>query len=339
MLRGWAGILVLLITFSSLYLLIKRSIRRIQIFLLGYAIGGLAGIYLQPHDYFPWEPWKFGFGYPITLLVLLFILYASAKNFNNLKKSVFPLLVLGGLSIYLNARSLGAIIILTAIILWLRNRNLGKSILTRVSPQSILAGGLILGLTIWGLISIYSFAAQKGYLGEEARLKYAWQDSGRFGLLLGGRSEILASAIAIRDAPLIGHGSWAKDPAYRVLLYRLIDLGYERTQEEMGRYINQTDLIPAHSHIFQAWVWAGMLGAIFWIMILGFIIKVFIQSNRFPNNLYIFVIFFSIGAIWDIFFSPFGSIMRLRWAFQLIIFITAYCQSQQIEQQKISTHF
>jgi hypothetical protein len=124
-----------------------------------------------------------------------------------------------------------------------------------------------------------------------------------------------------------------------VLLYRLIDLGYERTQEEMGRYINQTDLIPAHSHIFQAWVWAGMLGAIFWIMILGFIIKVFIQSNRFPNNLYIFVIFFSIGAIWDIFFSPFGSIMRLRWAFQLIIFITAYCQSQQIEQQKISTHF
>jgi O-antigen ligase len=187
-------------------------------------------------------------------------------------------------------------------------------------------------LAIWGLSSIYGYAAQKGFLGAQAQWKYAWQSSGQFGLLLGGRNEILASARAIRDYPIIGHGSWARNPAYRVFLYHLIDLGYERSQEELDRYINQSDLIPAHSHFFQAWVWAGILGAVFWLAILQIIFKVFIQSNRFPNCLYIFVIFICIGSIWDIFFSPFGSIMRLRWVFQLIILITAYYQGQQSER-------
>ena len=117
---------------------------------------------------------------------------------------------LGGVSIYFNSRSLGAAILLTAVVLWLRNRNFGKALLTHLHFKNILAGGLILGLAVWGIISIYSYAAQAGYLGQTAQLKYVRQGSGQFGLLLGGRSEILASAIAIRKSPFIGHGSWAK---------------------------------------------------------------------------------------------------------------------------------
>lgn len=330
MLRGWAGILVLLVTFSSLYLLIKKKIWRIQIFILGYAIGGLAGLYFQPPFYFSEEPWKFGLGYPITLLVLLFISYTSGKTLKNLNKWVLPLLAMGGLSIYLNARSLGATIIVTALALWLRNRKFGRALLTRLNLQNILVGSLILIFAVWSLSSFYAYAAQQGYLGEEAQMKYAQQGSGQFGLLLGGRSEILASAIAIGNSPIIGHGSWAKDPAYRVFLYRLIDLGYERSQEELYRYINQSDLIPAHSHFFQAWVWAGILGAVFWLAVLGLIIQSLVKSNRFPNSLYIFVIFMSIGSIWDIFFSPFGSVMRLRWAIQFVIFLTAISHANHV---------
>ena len=332
MLRGWASILVLLVTFSSLSILIKKNTRRIQFFLLGYIIGSVTALYLQPPYYFIAEPWKFGLGYPVTLLVLLIISYTSSEKLSDLKKWVLPLLVLGGVSIYFGARSLGAEIILTAVVLWLRSHNFGKALLARLPFKNILAGGLILGLAVWGISSIYSYAAQKGYLGQEAQLKFVAQGSGQFGLLLGGRSEILASAIAIRDSPIIGHGSWAKDPAYRVYLYRLIDLGYQRTQAEINQYVNLSDLIPAHSHFFQAWVWAGVLGAIFWLVILAVIIQVLIQSNRFPNNLYIFVIFMSIASIWDIFFSPFGSIMRLRWALELIILTTAYYQNRKIEQ-------
>jgi hypothetical protein len=339
MMRGWAGIAVFLITFGSLYLLVKRSMRRIQMFLFGYATGSLASLYLQPPGNFSADPWKFGFGYPVILLVLLVVQNICGGNVYRLKKWILPLIVLGGLSIYWNARSLGAIVILAAVVLWLRNLSFGKPILTRLSPQSILAGGLILGLSIWGLVSIYGFAAQKGYLGEAARQKYIWQESGKFGLLLGGRNEILASATAIRDAPIIGHGSWAKDPAYRVLLYHLIDLGYAYSEAQLDQYVNETDLIPAHSHLFQAWVWAGIMGAVFWLVILGLIIKVFLHSNRFPNGLYVFVVFFSISSVWDIFFSPFGSIMRMRWVIQLIVFVTAYYQSQQIAPGGLSPVF
>ncbi|MBN2117226.1 MAG: hypothetical protein JW730_11675 [Anaerolineales bacterium] len=331
MLRGWAGILVLLVTCSSLYLLTKKNVQRIQFLIFGYAVGALAALYFQPPLYFSEEPWKFGLGYPITLLVLLFISYTSGAKLRNLSKWMLPLLIIGGLFIYLNARSLGAMIILTAIVIWLRNRKFGKVILTHLGVRNALAGGLLLGLTIWGLISIYGYAAQNGYLGDEAQWKYVRQSSGRFGLLLGGRSEIFASVIAVRDSPVIGYGSWAKGPAYRMFLYRVIDLGYERSQEEMSRYINQSDLIPAHSHVFQSWIWAGILGAIFWLVIFGIVIQVLIQSNRYINILYTFVIFMSVCSIWDIFFSPFGSVMRLRWAIQFIVFLAAMSYAAQVQ--------
>ena len=280
------------------------------------------------------EPWKFGFGRLIILLVLLFISYISGENLSKLKKWVLPLLVLGGISVYLGSRSLGATVILTAVVLWLRNRNFGKALLTRLNLKNILAGGVILGLALWGISSLYSYAAQGGYLGQEAQLKFIAQGGGQFGLLLGGRSEILASARAIADSPLIGHGSWARDPAYRVYLYRLIDLGYQRSQAEMDRYVNESDLIPAHSHFFQAWVWAGILGAIFWLVVLRLVIQALIKSNRHPNSLYIFAMFISISAIWDIFFSPFGSFMRIRWAIQLVILLNAIYHSNQIQQKQ-----
>ena len=93
MLRGWAGILVLLITFSSLYLLSKKNPLRIQFFLLGYVAGSLIALYLQPPLYFVAEPWKFGLGYPVTLLVLLFVSYVSSETMDRLKKWVLPLLI------------------------------------------------------------------------------------------------------------------------------------------------------------------------------------------------------------------------------------------------------
>ncbi len=334
MLRGWAGILVLIITFSSLYVLVKQKIRRIHAFLLGYIIGSLAVLSLQPPYSFVQEPWKFGFGHPTILLVLLIISYASSKGLKNIKKWVIPLLVLGSLSIYLNARALGAIVILTAFVLWLRSLKFGRAMLTHLHLKNILAGGTIFVLSLWGLSFLYGFAAQNGYLGSEAKQKYAMQSGGEFGILLGGRSEILASTIAIQDSPLIGHGSWARDPAYRLFLYRLIDLGYEPPRDELDQYINASDLIPTHSHFFQAWVWSGILGAVFWLVILGIILMGFIQSNRFPSSLYILVVYICVNSVWDIFFSPFGSIMRLRWAFRLLILITAYYQSQQLERSR-----
>ena len=61
-----------------------------------------------------------------------------------------------------------------------------------------------------------------------------------------------------------------------------MDLGYQRTQAEIDRYVNQSELIPAHSHFFQAWVWAGIMGAVFWLVILRIVIQVLIKAIVFP---------------------------------------------------------
>jgi hypothetical protein len=66
-------------------------------------------------------------------------------------------------------------------------------------------------VAIYGITVLYEYGASEGWLGDEAREKYLIQSSGDMGILLGGRTQILASAQAIIDSPVIGHGSRAKD--------------------------------------------------------------------------------------------------------------------------------
>jgi hypothetical protein len=333
LLRGWAAILVFLISFCSLYFLVENNIRRIQFFILGYALGALAATQIQPSIYFFDEPWKFGYGFPVIMLVLLWISYKVGNNKKVVNRWIFPLLVLGGLSFFWNARALGGVVIVTAFLIWLRNHKIGRTFMVDLNLRNILVGLLMSGLVFWGLSSIYGFAAERGYLGEKERSKFTQQAGGQFGLLIGGRSEILVSTRAIADSPWIGHGSWAKDRSYRRLMYELINLGYEQSEFALKRLVESSDLIPAHSHIFQAWVWSGILGALFWVVILWIIFQAFILSNRYPDLLHIFVVFFSVTALWDIFFSPFGSIMRLRWSMQLVVILVSIHNCNQIKKK------
>jgi len=89
------------------------------------------------------------------------------------------------------------------------------------------------------------------------------QAHGEYGLIVGGRSEILVSAQAIMDSPILGHGSWAKNEEYAAMLnYLRESMGY------VAQGKHESGLIPTHSHIFGAWVEAGILGAVFWLWIL-----------------------------------------------------------------------
>ena len=88
--------------------------------------------------------------------------------------------------------------------------------------------------------------------------------------------------------------------------------------------IEKSNLIPTHSHLMQAWVWAGILGALFWFVVLIIIIKSLILSIRFRHELTMLTIFISIKLIWDLLFSPFSSIMRFRWGWELVLIVVAY---------------
>jgi len=321
--RGWAGIIFLLINFCGLYLLLGNDIRRIKIFAFGFAISGLISPLIQPSSYYLAEPWKFGFGEPISLLIFLFIVMVSKGHIFRIRKWVWLIIAIGALSFYLNARSLGGIVILSGVILWLRTSPLTWRFLAQIRLQNIFLGGLLIGLIGLGLLQGYAYAASEGMLGQKVKEKFQFQDNGSvWGLILGGRFEILGSSQAILDSPIIGHGSWAKGAKYRLFMYQLRGLGFNIEQGRLDYYVNSSDLIPAHSHLTQAWVWSGVLGAVFWFWILIFMGKAVLKENKFPGELYPLVIYFGIATIWDILFSPLGSFMRILWALRFIVFLS-----------------
>ena len=167
------------------------------------------------------------------------------------------------------------------------------------------------GITILG---IYGTAASQGVLGREAQQKYLHQ-AGALGAILGGRPELLASTQAILDSPILGHGSWAKDPAYAALLVeRQKALGYQVTPEYVG-----ADLIPTHSHLFGAWVWAGVLGAAFWFAVGA--VAVWLLANLYSARVEVapLLVFSAMLLLWDIAFSPYGSSGRITAPYALAL--------------------
>ena len=331
LLRGWASIIFFLLEFVGLYLLLSRSTMRILLFLLGLVLSGFLQIIFLPSVFFDAHPWKFGYALPVTLSFLIFITYVCGSNIRKLKWWMLPLSILGGISIYLGFRSLGGMILLTSFLIYFRAHWIGRALVLRLNSLRLGLLIIIVMVASVGILNLYGYSVEAGWLGESEKGKYETQVSGDYGLLFGGRIESIASIPAIMDSPIIGHGSWAKDPSYRTYLYDLVKLGYYNSNDEIRYRIENTDLIPAHSHILQSWVWAGLLGALFWLVILFVVIRALIKTYQIKNELLLFVLFFGLISIWDIFFSPFNSFMRMQWAIRLCIFIISIqmCKNSQ----------
>ncbi|MHA1569773.1 MAG: O-antigen ligase family protein, partial [Alphaproteobacteria bacterium] len=140
--------------------------------------------------------------------------------------------------------------------------------------------------------------------------KYRRQTETGLGFFLGGRTEILISAIAIKDSPFIGHGSWAKDPYYASLLLQY--------RPELTS-VYESGLIPTHSFLFGAWVEAGVVGAIFWLWI--WILNARALGRVFTIREPLVPLFGLIGIVmaWDIIFSPYGAERRFIVPFYVVL--------------------
>ena len=328
--KGWAKIIFLILNFSSIYLLLNNDVRRIVLFTMSYAIGGLLDYFISPDELLLIDPWKFGLSFSVIFLVLLFLQWWRIARFRML--SVLLVFALGLLSFYLGTRSIGGLLIASAIYLFIHYRpKLRKWLGKKLSLGRIVIFVITATLSTWTIIVVYSKAASSGWLGESAQGKYRTQAGayGGIGVLLGGRTEIIASSQAIIDSPLIGHGSLAKDPKYKLLLLSLYDMGYEINRQAILE--KETDYIPSHSHLFGAWVEAGILGALFWCWVCILIIRTLYQMFKIEHTLLPLLVTTLIMAIWDILFSPFGTIGRLKFGFFLTLFLAAHRFIQQYE--------
>jgi hypothetical protein len=322
--RGWSNIGITLINFAVIYTLLFGRSRRIAFFGWGNALGTTLGYLLNPTEAAILEPWKFGYGTAVTLSV---ILIASRKECRG-HWPIFLTAAIGLVNILMGFRNAGGICLVTAVYL-LVSGTMQKRGIQRLKPKTIviIAASMLIGTA--GILWTYQHAAETGMLGEGARDEYKRQSSGKFGVLLGGRSELFASIPAIYDSPIIGHGSWAKDPLYILIQQRaMAEMGYTNAGD-VDQETLEDGLIPTHSHIFGAWVFAGVLGAVFWgwVMVLSF--RALINAATMKIILLPLVGYLGFSLLWDIMFSPFGYDRRVSANFSVVVLMSALAISSQ----------
>ncbi len=316
-LRGWAKIAFTLTNFSAAYLLLNNIDRRFFLYVVGLAAGSLLQIFLHPNPAFDLESWKFGYAYPLTQFGVLVAVVAGARGRWPIPVTI--LCALGLANFLFGARGFGTILFLAAALIVLKN--LGRDFLLRQTKLAIVSLVAIGFLGAVGIPSGYEYAAGSGLLGPEAQEKYERQSSGSLPLIISGRPQMIAGVMAIADAPILGHGSWAKDKEYAIQLLQTMErLGFEfrieRDDYELGM------LIPSHSHLLGAWVEAGVVGAIFWSFALVIAARALFGFLLAGHDRLDPLMAQSVLAImWSILFSPYGAEERFYTTFLLVFMI------------------
>lgn len=318
--KGVGAPLVFISTSVALSIFFVRDIRRMPSFLFGVYIGLIPEFIFFQSEYFAGNPWKWGVGQFVLGLFSIYFTFFIPK-----KKTIYLVVFIAVFSVVslLNDSRSMAIFPAFAVMayLFLRHRRFGAILNVfrgrfAIAKLAVVIFALLLSINS-AFTAFFSSDWVLDKLPEESAEKFKIQAGGEYGVLLGGRNEMLVSIDAFLDKPLLGHGSWAKDKTgYQDKLTALkFALGYS----DIDTATYRTDLIPAHSYLMGTLVWAGIGGGLFWIFIIRWLMLEFITHARFLG------FYFYIGIIeimWDIMFSPFGA--SARWSAAVFI-ASLYC--------------
>jgi hypothetical protein len=322
-LKGDANILFFAFALASLAVLIGRNDRRKVIFLAAYAIGSLLGARLEPTIDISGDPWKWGYSTGVNIGVVLI----SCYFFRRRMYLITGILLAGVIAINLieNFRSQVLFLLVTAVLVVpIIPERVGRlRLLPRAGTASRVLVVALLALAAAGAADgLVHLATTAGLLGEDAQAKNESELQGKAGLLLGGRPEILVSSRAVLDSPILGHGSYARDYKYVEMLVDLqTRMGIPPEESMWDLEEGGSGLIPAHSHLMSAWVYAGVLGAIFWIYLWPLTLKGILKVAILKPPLTPIYTYMLIGLLWDILFSPFGAQDRITCAFLVVVLV------------------
>jgi O-antigen ligase len=314
--KGIARVVFLGLDFTALAILIDGKTRGMIVFTLGFIPAMLKIAFAFREDFL--VAWKFGLAYALTLMALLVSCYFYVQRRHWIYVSIS--LGMAALNLIFASRSQVAIdlISLTLVLPILRR----KHSLQGGTDKCVEAFRIAILLTLacgaaYAANQAIKFGVNHNFFDETIQDKFQTQEEGRLGVLVGGRPETLAAIQAIRDSPLIGHGSFAVDPKYNWLQQ---DIAYENGYTSSDAPPDEENAgIPAHSHLTQSWVESGIFGGIFWLYALfitsrGILLLISRGSPMAP--LYAFLL---VGFIWDVLYSPMGSFARLWGGFAMLI--------------------
>jgi len=314
--KGTARVIFFILDFMALAILINDRPRKIVVFALSIATLYLIGSWQFSEELM--LQWKFGLSQGLSVLALLISCYYYKKK--RYRVCLFISLLLGGINLRYGFRSQLVIIFVAAVL----TLPLFDSARTRASAAAD-SGNTVRVLVLLGLAGVAVFAAnaainygaRKGIFDDSTNAKFVSQSEGDYGVLVGGRPETLVAIQAIRDSPILGHGSFPFGLKYMQLKQDIqYEHGYSDSDEpEEDDY----PVIPTHSHLTMAWVEGGILGGICWICIFVLVLRSLLRLTALRPHLAPLYSYFLINFLWDILYSPFGSVNRMRAAFYILM--------------------
>jgi hypothetical protein len=315
-LKGTARVVFLGLDFIVLAILINGKPRRHIIFVLSI-IAVMMSYVWQFRGQFALQ-WKFGGASALTMgsLLAASYYYAKRKYWVCIGISLF----LAWLDLINGFRSqMGVILVAATMTMPIFGQHSalqrGRPSSRRNSLQIILLLSLAGGVGYLANQAI-KIAADRGFFEQDLAQKFQTQSEGKLGVLFGGRPETLVAIQAIRDSPILGHGSFPVDPRY-LELKQDIQYEYGYTDSDTPEDIRDP-VIPTHSHLTMAWVESGIFGGLLWIYILVLTIRAILQIAFRRPNLSPIYCYLLMNFIWDNLYSPLGSVNRL-WAAYLVL--------------------
>ena len=163
--RGWSRILFTMTSLLAIDLIFDDKRRRIALFAIGLSFGLLLGYLFSPDALQQTDPWKFGLGFPVTLLLVVVATQRPVRRIALLPVGI--LCAAAFLNLALGYRSLGGICFLAAGYIAFQTYSLRKA----HGPPRLSLGriAVVSGLTILlglGFLRGYEYAAAHGLLGR-----------------------------------------------------------------------------------------------------------------------------------------------------------------------------
>jgi hypothetical protein len=325
-LRGIPRAFSFLFSFIVLLVVFLDDRECIPPYLAGLSISQFVGLFYFKNGFSVWHEmnrggtgeidWKTGYNYPFNTLVL-FIALTQYKRRPLL--TILGILTAAIINIVMGSRSPGLCMTIGAVLAlihYLRCTTPHFKLPRRVS----IAMFLVVGMVVAGstAAAIYKYAALAGWMSDQQRDKFLSESQSKYGMIGASRGSILATALAIYDKPILGHGSWALDTGNYT----------ERADEilERKRIGNRrSGRISFHSLLLGDWMQWGIAFGVFWAWMLLRCIKYLVFGIQSAGADTAFLGVMVSLLVWDIVFSPAGNRTATA-AFVAIMFIAPYLQ-------------
>jgi len=306
-LKTFASIITLICLLYCAKLYFLHNSGNLTAFLLGYIVSCIPTFVFFPTEYSRSQPWKFCFGFNITILVF----WMLQKYHVRILGFIGINLVLVSIDLYTNSRSLAVLTILSALLMAYSKSNF--------STNPFVLVVLVISMLIYGE-KLFLHLTSSGIFGVDLQTKTVAQAQAG-PILLVARSEFLYQANAIKSNWIFGSGSNATvgTEVLNEVWKTESELGINSKATAAFAQLGIAETLPQHSMLLTAWVEGGILSVLVWLYMFKLFFSWLLRQRNQSSEFEYVLKFMLVSMLWALLFSPLGTGTRLTLVLTIII--------------------